>query len=351
MGIDFEHLDVTAGLGELDRFQPNVHLAELNRMYRNLDPQLQIRIRRSSHAQFSQLPGIESLQGDVAQFLERFGHLSDSGNDFSSVPWRENPDLIVKMMTAYSEPEGKSASKLTFSDLKIPAIRRPLLRWVYSRARQFRLYREAIGSLYTFGYGLFRVYFLALGDHFVRRNILGSREDIFYLQLHEVRQIVEHHGAADNYRHRIADRKREISESEDIVPPTIVYGDQPVAPAADSGDSLQGTPTSRGQYTGPVKVVQSMGDFDKLKPGDVLVVPYSDVGWTPLFTKAGAVIAESGGILSHSSIIAREYGIPAVVSVFGACRLEDNTLVTVDGYRGEIFVRGSEEDSGANRNP
>jgi phosphohistidine swiveling domain-containing protein len=70
----------------------------------------------------------------------------------------------------------------------------------------------------------------------------------------------------------------------------------------------------------------------------VLVIPYSDVGWTPLFTKASAVIAESGGILSHSSIIAREYGIPAVVSVAGACQLADGTLVTVDGYRGKIIV-------------
>jgi len=76
-----------------------------------------------------------------------------------------------------------------------------------------------------------------------------------------------------------------------------------------------------------------------LEQGDVLVIPYSDVGWTPLFTRAGAVVAESGGLLSHSSIVAREYGIPAVVSVQGACQLKDGTLVTVDGYRGEITVR------------
>jgi len=81
-----------------------------------------------------------------------------------------------------------------------------------------------------------------------------------------------------------------------------------------------------------------------LRAGDVLVIPYSDVSWTPLFTKAGAVIAESGGILSHSSIIAREYGIPAVVSVPGACQIADGTLVTVDGYRGEILVH---EETGA----
>ncbi len=68
----------------------------------------------------------------------------------------------------------------------------------------------------------------------------------------------------------------------------------------------------------------------------MLIIPFSDVGWTPLFAKAGAVVAESGGMLSHSSIVAREYGIPCVVSVPGAMRIEDGTMLTVDGYSGEV---------------
>ncbi len=70
----------------------------------------------------------------------------------------------------------------------------------------------------------------------------------------------------------------------------------------------------------------------------MLVIPYSDVGWTPLFAKAGGVIAESGGILSHSSIIAREYCIPAVVSVQHAFTLSDEMVVSIDGFKGEIVV-------------
>jgi pyruvate,water dikinase len=85
-------------------------------------------------------------------------------------------------------------------------------------------------------------------------------------------------------------------------------------------------------------VVRGIGDFKKLVPGDVLVIPYSDVGWLPLFARAGAVIAESGGMLSHSSIVAREYGIPAVVSVSGALQLSDDMLVSIDGYRGEVHI-------------
>ena len=129
-----------------------------------------------------------------------------------------------------------------------------------------------------------------------------------------------------------------MQECQDVTPPSIIYGDEVLPLENHASNKLKGTPTSRGHYTGAVRVVRGIRDFDKLKEGDVLVIPYSDVGWTPLFTKAGAVIAESGGILSHSSIVAREYNIPCVVSVSGACHLEDDTFVTVDGYRGEIVI-------------
>lgn len=72
--------------------------------------------------------------------------------------------------------------------------------------------------------------------------------------------------------------------------------------------------------------------------------PYSDVGWTPLFAKAGAVVSESGGMLSHTSIVAREYRIPAVVSVAGACRLEDGSKVTVNGYNGDVALHTEGRD-------
>jgi pyruvate,water dikinase len=141
----------------------------------------------------------------------------------------------------------------------------------------------------------------------------------------------------------VQERKDEIKQVWDIAPPDIIYGDQAPPLVPNLGKGLTGIPTSRGHYTGPARILLGIQDLGKLQEGDVLVIPYSDVGWTPLFTKAGAVIAESGGLLSHSSIIAREYGIPAVVSVPGACRLPNGTLVTVDGYRGDIIVHEATE--------
>jgi pyruvate,water dikinase len=125
---------------------------------------------------------------------------------------------------------------------------------------------------------------------------------------------------------------------QNISLPTIIFGEE--LPPLDniSSDILIGVPTSGGVYKGKVRVVAGLKDRNKVQDGDVLVVPYSDVSWTPLFRQAGAVIAESGGLLSHSSIIAREYNIPAVVNVSGATRLADETIVTVDGHNGKVFI-------------
>ena len=93
-----------------------------------------------------------------------------------------------------------------------------------------------------------------------------------------------------------------------------------------------------------MKVVRSTEDFNAVQPGDVIAIPYSDVAWTPLFARAGAVVAEAGGMLSHSSIVAREYGIPCVVSVNGACSPPEKSIVYVDGYQGEVTIVSQEEE-------
>jgi pyruvate,water dikinase len=338
MNVDFESFDLTGGMEELERFEPNAHLADLHRRYSALDEDVQAQVQEGGYAQLATLPEAEPLREGIARFLAQFGHLSDSGNDFSHEPWRENPDLVVQMIVNHTALDGTASEKVRFEDLSMPLLRRPILRSTYRRARAFRWYREAVSSLYTFGYGLFRDYFLALGDRFVARGVLARRDDVFYLYLDEVREIVEPGHLAHDAQTLVQERMAEIERDRGSVPPTIIYGDE--APPLDPhpGQGFKGTPTSRGYYTGRTRVVTGIQDISKLQPGDVLVIPYSDVGWTPLFTKAGAVVAESGGILSHSSIIAREYGIPAVVSVPGACQIEDDTLVTVDGYRGEIVV-------------
>jgi pyruvate,water dikinase len=133
-------------------------------------------------------------------------------------------------------------------------------------------------------------------------------------------------------------RKAEMELCQQAIMPEVIFGEEIPLIIAAYTSRLSGIPTSKGYYTGAICIVRGIQDLHKLNPGDVLVIPYSDASWTPLFANAGAVIADSGGILSHSSIIAREYNIPAVVSVSGILQMEDGTIVTVDGFKGDILI-------------
>ena len=206
--------------------------------------------------------------------------------------------------------------------------------------------REAVSFSYTFGFALFRGTFLELGRRLVAAGTLDAADDVFMLTLAEVRAAVA--GTPPSPPREIAaTRSREMAEAEDLELPEIIVGDQlvPRRRGATAASTLRGVPSSRGTYRGIVRVIRSLADADRLQPGDVLVVPFSDVAWTPLFARAGAVIAEAGGMLSHSSIVAREHGIPCVVSVPGACSLPDGATVHVDGFAGTVTLENVERSA------
>jgi pyruvate,water dikinase len=208
---------------------------------------------------------------------------------------------------------------------------------LFRRAATFRRLRESVSFEYTYGYELFRGTFLALGDRLVARGVLAETDDIFYLTLDEVRTAVLD-GGGEPVR-IAATRRAEVAAAEDLDLPEVILGDDFVPRHKAAGaTTLVGVPSSRGTYRGPARVIRSTDEVSRLGRGDVLVVPYSDVAWTPLFARAGAVVAESGGMLSHSSIVAREHGIPCVVSTTGCLGLRDGAMVHVDGFTGIVTV-------------
>ena len=345
--VNPREFDLTNGLDGWDEFDPKPSLAELHRHFASLDAELQGRIRTATYEQFLEIPGIETFQDSVARFIEQFGHLSDSGNDFSSAPWKEQRELVLQMAAGFEQADSAPA-KLTWEDLNAGRLRRLCVGPFYRRARKYRFYREAIGFYYTLGYGLFRRLFLALAERFASRGILGEPEDIFYLYWDEVRELAARGASAEKARGLIRQRQEEIEAVQNIVLPDIIFGEVPPPTEEKPAEvtRLEGIPTSSGYFRGPVRVIRGIAEFVRMTPGAVAVIPYSDVSWTPLIVKAGAVVAESGGTLSHTSIVARECGIPAVVSVTDACkRLQNGMEVSVDGFKGEIVVLNARQEA------
>ena len=338
-GIEFVDFNLTEGLPQVEDYDPNHHLDEIHNRFSELPQAVQGKIRSLSYDELKSIPEVDSFIQMVDDFIKRFGHLSESGNDFSKTPWREEPEKVIRMALGHAV-SARDRKKATWETLKASTFVRMRMRPIYRRARAFRLLRERISSMYTSSYGWFRMYFNELAERFTKDGFLDALDDIYYLTWQEIHALVEGTGNVLELKKKIQVHKDNIERSRDVVLPEIIYGN--AAPPLDllKGDAkkLTGIPTSSGYYQGRVKVVRSTEDFHRVEKGDVIVIPFSDVAWTPLFAKAGAVVAESGGILSHSSIVAREYGIPCVVSVNGACNLPEGYEVIVDGYQGAVHI-------------
>ena len=344
--INTEDLHLSPKTNRLRESDPRYMLDKLRAVYDALPDDMK---RSVDNIDSEHLPidiGNSEFAQIFTQFMKEFGHLSDSGNDFSRPSWRETPSVVINMIKSQMSESSARTSDDTQRLARLLNEKR-LYKAIYGRAMRYQEYRELVNSLYTFGYSQFRRFFLHLASLLQSGGLIEERNDIFYLKYSEVRKLIKSDLNRDDANTRITQRKLEMEEYTDLVLPEIIFGEAPPLNLLEQriGMEMTGVGTSGGHYSGPARIVRGVGDFGKIKEGDVLVIPYSDVSWTPLFSLARAVISESGGLLSHCSIIAREYGIPAVVSVDAATQIEDGTLLAVDGNNGLVLVLETDLDN------
>jgi pyruvate,water dikinase len=184
---------------------------------------------------------------------------------------------------------------------------------------------------------------LELGRRLARDGIIERSEDVFFLYLEELEPVRARTQSFDVAR-VIADRRTEYEHNRTLEPPAIVVGDfdpsDPVPPPNGNGsDVIRGLAVSAGQVTGPARIILRVDSYEEVKPGEILVVPFTDPGWSPYFVAAAGLVVDTGGLLSHGSIVAREYGLPAVVNTISATRrIKTGDTVTVDGTTGTVTI-------------
>lgn len=188
-GIDFVDFDVTSGLQELASYDPNFYLDILKETYLSHSPALQSDLRSLDFDQLQTDQRFSEFAQQLRFFIERFGHLSESGSDFSSIPWRENPDAILPMVIQHTIKD-RGKEKVTWETSGLRPITRWRLKPIYKRARKLRLRREQVSSIYTSSYGWFRVLFSALAHKLKNSGLLQEQDDIYYLTWPEVQGLV-----------------------------------------------------------------------------------------------------------------------------------------------------------------
>lgn len=257
-------------------------------------------------------------------WLETYGYLSEVGTDISIPRWRENPQELLQL--PLDSPGNNSHKKVKSSHT--------VQKRLNIKNQGTEIYSRLLAHL--------RWHFLALETLWLRQQILSETGDIFYLNYSEVIQLGQNNNIA-NLKQIIRQRRQQFQENSQLTDiPYIVYGQPPkrefLVSNLTAKKRLQGIAASGGTVEGRVKIMPTLQNLE-IAPNTILVIPYTDSGWSPLLSRAVGIIAEVGGQLSHGAIIAREYGIPAVMDVHHAMKLlKDGQLIRLDGTQGIIEI-------------
>ncbi len=297
--------------------------------------------------------------------LQEFGFMVFE-MDFAKPLPRDHPEPMLEAVKMYLRGEGanphkrqKASEQRRIQTAEAALARlKGLKRWAFSKAlnwaQSLSAVREDALAKIGLGYPLMREMLRLLGERLVHAGAIQEGGDIFWLEKDEVDRAVtalESGAALESLRHLVDQRKAFWQKVKRVTPPTMLPPRKSylgfktstwLAESEDSqsGNALKGVPTSPGQVTAPARVLHGPEEFDQMRPGEVLVAGTTTPAWTPLFAMASAVVTDIGGPLSHGSIVAREYGIPAVMGTGMATRrIRSGQMITVDGNAGTVTLQ------------
>ncbi|GBD23727.1 Prodigiosin synthesizing transferase PigC [bacterium HR29] len=352
---------LTMGLGDVESAQPGFELWRIGR-YVAATPRLREDVARMSAAEIlerlRQPPTEEwrELAARFRRFIDLYGFRGQNEADPTVPTWDEDQTFVasvIKTDAAASEDqdpirraeEGVANRKRLEEELAamLPRTRRAQFRLLATRAQFFARTRERSKACFVRAIRIARPLILELERRLAERGVVEKPEDMEFLLFEEVQDIALGR-PQDDYRAAVRARRAEWERMHRVLPPEVFVPPPEVTEivkAEATSNVLQGHGVSPGVARGRARVVRSAAAAEEteLRPGEVLVAPFTDAAWTPLFIPAAAVVVETGGVLSHAATVAREYGIPAVVAVKGATELiPEGALVTVDGAAGTVTI-------------
>ncbi|MGI5522481.1 rifamycin-inactivating phosphotransferase [Micromonospora sp. CA-259024] len=304
------------------------------------------------------LAGGTDARDAIEAYLDRYGMRCVGEIDITRPRWRERPTTLVPAILDNVRNFEPGAAKRRFEHGRQEAQKKAQevlerlralpdgtqkadeTKRMIDRVRTFIGYREYPKYGIISRYYVYKQALLEEAERLVRANVLREKEDVFYLTFQEFHDVVRSNQVDDTL---IQQRKDAFRSYHALTPPRVLTSDGEVITGAYRRDdvptgALIGLPVSAGTIEGRARVIRDMAQAD-LEPGDILVTAHTDPSWTPLFVAIAGVVTEVGGLMTHGAVIAREYGLPAVVSVLDATRLiSDGQRIRVHGSDGYVEI-------------
>lgn len=337
-----------AGFADLESAQPGLALWHISEIVR-LDAPARALLEHTppERLRLEDFPADGPTRRALAGFLRAYGFRAVREAELSTPRWSEDPTFLFATLRSYLASEvgaplgrverQKEARRHAVETLEaeLPPAKFAPVRHALRLAQKYTRLRERMRSRVTEVLGWYRAFALEVG----RR--LGDPDAGFFLELDAVRAFLRGSLAVDEAWAMVAEnRERFAADVARPDLPTVFVGSPPplIPPAAD-GTEMRGVGASPGRVEGVARVLREPAEAGRLVQGEVLVVPHADVGWSPLFLVASAVVTGMGGTLSHAAIVAREYGVPAVFGVAGVVgRVRTGDRVVVDGTAGTVTL-------------
>lgn len=352
------------GLGRLSHMLPIFRLWRLSRQMRR-DAEARDFVAATPAATLSERlvrgdrgPCLDMLRDVVGEFRYR----APRELDLTVPRYGEDPTPVIENLKRFLELEDDQDPEVANERQRaaflrererflaaVPWYRRRSLSRGLEEVRWFLWWREELRDLSTRMYARIRTFTLAVATHLVQEGVLGDAAEIFMLPVTSLLEVLrggvgsEELAALVRRNRRYHDSFRNFENPDDL-------GSRPRGGAARTpgpGRALAGVPCSPGVASGRARVIEDIWDARRLAQGDILVTRFTDPAWTPSFGLLRGVATETGGLLSHAAVIAREYGIPAVLAVKGLTRaVRDGSPIEIDGSRGTVTPldgRGSAE--------
>lgn len=310
-----------------------------------------------------------------ANFIEQHGYRAAKELELQSVRWEEHPNHVIQLIRdrlrapSDHKSDSKQSEELSPEErvqltnrikqhLEQYPLERPfrprwhLLLLLHKTTERFLQLGERSRSYHLMAMSVARKKLLGLEKAFLAQGVLKCTGDIFFLQLREIARIQQGLLGWPDIEDRIHRRRHDLIKAMRKTPASTVGIDLPdtdkarntFAPSEAPRVILPGQTASPGSYTGRARVIMTPQEGEALLPGEILVTPYTDPSWTPLFLTAGGAVVEIGSYLSHAGTVAREYTLPCIVDVIDCTkRIQTGDLLWLDGEKGEVHILASRQ--------
>lgn len=368
-GMPELQLELISGLGDVDSASPSRGLWKLSREA-NASPEITALFDDGPTAVLAAItdprtPDTTAFAASFSEFMRESGSRGPNEWDIHALSWESDPIAPLKLVNGIRKspdtdsPEARherlSARRAAAADRLRAALAGndealATLEMALNSTVLCVPARERTKATCVAAVNEVRMTIRELGRRGVEAGLFARPEDVMMLMDEELDAYVLD---PSSYRDVVAERLVDYEALYELDPPFIIASDplplsqwkrrtERTMPALGEGDVLAGLGGGSGRYTGRVCVVTDPSDMAKLEPGDVLVAPFTDAAWTPLFLIAGAVVVDVGAMNSHAVVVSRELGIPAVLSVTtGTAQLRDGMEVSVDGTAGTVTVQSA----------